>query len=237
MDADDLMYPSRLEVQMSFILRNPGVVFLGSSYAFLTPFGHIFELPSLGAREVSKEEVAGRRGFPDSSLVFNRLAALTAGGVDREFSKCDGLPLMFRLLTQGKAWGLADHLQLYRLRPNSLSKDRDHDAESRQIHFKYAPEFFDPKPTNTTPQSFWKMIAKLEMLSGDTETIGRAVELMRREGDFDAQTNRFPFNNFAGALGRTYYKLRYGAGYRHRPDLEKLFSPLLKKSPFFSQQL
>lgn len=226
LDADDLMFPNRLERQIAFLRRNPATVFLGTAYAFLTPFGHIFEIPARQAREVTKEEVAGRRGFPDSSLVFNRLAALEAGGVDREFAKCDGLPLMFRLLSQGKAWAMAEHLQLYRLRPNSLSKEREHDEESRQIHFKYAPEFFEPKPAGP-PRNFWKTVARLEMLSGDTDSLQRALERMKHEGDFAADANEFPFNNAFGALGRAYYKWRHHGGYRHRPDWERLFASLL----------
>lgn len=229
LDADDLMFPNRLERQMAFLRRNPATVFLGTAYAFLTPFGHIFEIPARAAREVTKEEVAGRRGFPDSSLVFNRLAALAAGGVDREFAKCDGLPLMFRLLTQGKAWAMAEHLQLYRMRPNSLSKEREHDDESRQIHFKYAPEFFEPK-TEPPPRSFWKGVARLEMLSGDNQSVRIALERMKEEGDFAADANEFPFNNAFGAFGRAYYKWRYNGGHRHRPDWEKLFSSLLNQA-------
>ncbi len=209
MDADDLMFPNRLEVQMNFLMRNPGLVFVGSAYAFLTPFGHILDLRARGAREVTKQELAGRRGFPDSSLIFNRLAARAAGGVDREFAKCDGLPLMFRLLTQGKAWGLAEHLQLYRLRADSLSKDHDHDVESRQIHFKYAPEYFEPRPDKTPPQSFWKMIAKLEFLTGHTTSMKHALELMAGEGNFEAEARTFPFNNSFGPLGRAYYTFQH----------------------------
>lgn len=229
MDADDLMFPHRLERQIQFLRRNPATVFLGTAYAFLTPFGHIVEIPAREAREVTKEEVAGRRGFPDSSLVFNRLAALDAGGVDKDFMKCDGLPLMFRLLTQGKAWAVADHLQLYRLRPDSLSKEQEHDEESRQIHFKYAPEFFEPRP-EPVPRSFWKMVARLEMLSGDLRCVQRALDRMKEEGNFEAEANEFPFNNAFGALGRAYYKWRYSGGYRRRPDWEKLFSSLLEQT-------
>jgi len=41
MDADDLMFPNRLEMQMNFIKKNPRLVFAGTAHAILTPFGHI----------------------------------------------------------------------------------------------------------------------------------------------------------------------------------------------------
>jgi glycosyltransferase involved in cell wall biosynthesis len=230
MDADDLMFPDRLQFQMNFLKQNPACVFVGTAYAILTPFGHILELPTRGYREVTKRELAGRRGFPDSSITFNRLAARDAGGVDTEFKKCDGLPLMFRLLTQGQAWSLGEHLQIYRLRPQSLSRNEDHDEESQKIHFKYAPEFFTPKLAKRPPQSFWRYIADLELLSGDLKTMRHALDNMKREGPYESEANGFPFKMPLGPLGRAYYRWRCRNGYRHRPDWEKLFSPFLKTS-------
>ena len=230
MDADDLMFPGRLEAQMEFLKDNPDVVFLGTAYAFLTPFGHILELPTRGSRQVTKEELAGRRGFPDSSLVFNRLAAQEAGGVDQEFVKCDGLSLMFRLLSQGKAWALGDHLQLYRLRPDSLSKEHEHDEESRRIHHKYAPEFFRPYSEQPQRRSFWGMVAKLELLSGDIDAMKAAIQRTANEQNCVADVSGFPFNGAFGALGRAYYKWRYSGGVRHRSDWERLFAPLLHEA-------
>src|SRR6185503_3376062 len=125
---DDLMFPRRLEVQMDFIKDNPNMVFVGTAYAILTPFGHIFEpiLPSK-SREVTNDLLACyKRFFADPSVVFSRRAALDAGGVDLEFTRVDGVPLFFRLLTRGKAWEIAEHLHLYRLQPGSLSRQKDH---------------------------------------------------------------------------------------------------------------
>src|SRR6201993_5057571 len=52
MDADDLMFPERLQTQCDFIKSNPGVVFVGTAFGLLTPFGHIFEpMLTSGTRE------------------------------------------------------------------------------------------------------------------------------------------------------------------------------------------
>src|ERR1700757_5310433 len=55
MDADDLMFPRRLEIQWEFIRQHPDITFVGTAFGLLTPFGHVFEpiLPS-GTREVTK---------------------------------------------------------------------------------------------------------------------------------------------------------------------------------------
>ncbi len=224
MDADDLMFPNRLQLQVKFIKAHPDVVFVGTAWGFLTPFGHVLELPPLGSREITKQELAGRRGFPDSSIIFNRYAAINAGGVDTEFKKCDGLPLMFRLLTQGKAWGMDEHLQLYRLRPHSLSKEAEHAEESRKIHLKYAPEFC----SDTAPGSaknFWRFVADLELLSGNVDSARRAIECMKRDVDYNSGDKDFA--NLPGPFSRIYYRWLYRNRYRHRPDWEKLFSGIL----------
>ena len=43
MDADDLMFPNRLQVQMEVIKQRPDLVLVGTAFGLLTPFGHIFE--------------------------------------------------------------------------------------------------------------------------------------------------------------------------------------------------
>ncbi len=56
MDADDLMFPHRLKVQMELIKQRPDIVLVGTAYAILTPSGHIFE-PILSPRPQSREVI------------------------------------------------------------------------------------------------------------------------------------------------------------------------------------
>src|SRR5215471_5946506 len=76
MDADDLMFPRRLEIQWEFIKQHPGITFVGTAFGLLTPFGHIFEpILTSGTREVTKESLAyNQRFFGDPTIVFNRHA-------------------------------------------------------------------------------------------------------------------------------------------------------------------
>lgn len=233
LDADDLMFPKRLEVQMDFIKDNPGIVFVGTAYAILTPFGHIFEpILSSSSREITNDLLACyKRFFADPSVVFNRRAALDAGGVDLEFTRVDGVPLFFRLLTKGKAWEIAEHLHLYRLQPGSLSRQKDHNEQGYRVRAKYAPHTLAhiPKPSNE-PSSVWSSIAGFELLAGDGRAVRQAAAYL--ESEFAGTGRRLRWLSYLGRLGYRFYRWRNPSGYRYqrRQDWEQLFAPLLGHS-------
>jgi glycosyltransferase involved in cell wall biosynthesis len=231
MDADDLMFPNRLAIEMDFMKRNPESVFVGTASALLTPSNHILEpvLPS-GTREVTKELLAlCNRFFADQSIVFNRHAAVEAGGPDLEFSNVDGVPLLFRMLTKGKCWELADPLHLYRLRPHSLSKGREHAEQARRVRIKYAPEYAShyEEPQGQVAGG-WYQIAVLELLVGDGKAARQATNFLRAEVPGTAA--RIRALSYLGEPGRILYKWRnpQKRPYRRRRDWEQLFEPLLK---------
>src|SRR5262245_31418063 len=103
MDADDLMFPNRLQVQMEVIKQRPDLVLVGTASGLLTPFGHMFErvLSPRQSREVDTDRLGWGRFFADPSTIFRRSVALAVGGVDPEFTMGD-VPLWFRMLTRGK---------------------------------------------------------------------------------------------------------------------------------------
>jgi glycosyltransferase involved in cell wall biosynthesis len=230
MDADDLMFPNRLEMQMDFVKRNPQVAFVGTAYALLTPFGHILEpVLSSGTREVTKDLLAlGKRFFADPSIVFNRRAALEAGGVDTDFSKVDGVPLLFRLLTKGRCWELAEHLHLYRVRPHSLSRGREHAEQAQRVRLKYAPENASSyKTAQDEIAGGWYTITVLELLTGNGKAARQAANFLRSE--VPGTADRIRWLSYLGELGRLLYKWRnpQKRSFRRRPEWEQLFAPML----------
>jgi len=231
MDADDLMFPNRLEVQMDFIKTNPSMVFVGTAHAILTPFGHIFEpMLTSSSREVTKELLACyKRFFADGSVVFNRHAALDAGGVDFEFTGGqDGIALFFSLLTKGKGWEIAEHLYLYRLQAGSLSREKDHVEQSYRVRAKYAPHTLAhiPKPSKEQ-SSVWHSIAGFELLAGDGRAVRQAADFL--EDEFATTARRMRWLSYLGRIGYSCFRWRNPSKYRYRqrPDWEQLFAPLL----------
>ncbi len=229
MDADDLMFPERLQTQCDFIKSNPGVVFVGTAFGLLTPFGHIFEpMLTSGTREVTKESLAyNYRFFGDPTIVFNRHAAERAGGADFDFPKVDGVPLLFRLLTQGKGWEIAKHLHLYRVRPASLSRNNEHLEQAYQVRLKYAPELFKAETKTMPEQNFWRFIANLEFLSKDVKSIRRAFHQMKQEGAWGTKEKVLFFRNLVAQFAFSNYRRRDRRKYRYRQDWEERFRSLL----------
>jgi hypothetical protein len=231
MDADDLMFPNRLQVQLDFVRANPEITFVGTACVALTPFGHIIEtVPKSGSREVTKYLLASqKRFFVDPSVVFSRRAALEAGGIDSEFTTPD-VPLWFRLLTKGKGWEIAEPLHLYRLQAESLSKGKEHREQSRRIRAKYAPELSSVWKKEGPKQNFWQYIAGLTLISGDMKAVRRAAISMKEEDPFRSEANRMMLRASFGKVGGLYYRWRNREGFRHRADLENEFASLLQSN-------
>jgi len=234
MDADDLMFPDRLKVQMELLSQHPEFVLVGTACALLTPFGHIFERVSSGqSREVNTLTLSWGRFFADPSTVFKRHVALEVGGVDPEFTMGD-VPLLFRMLTRGRGWEIANPLHLHRLQPNSMSKSVNFSRQGIRVREKYTPQTRKHWSTlRATGSSGWHFIAGLELLAGDRNAVLQAANLFAHESASAARrSRRFRYASHLGKIGYLLYRWRNASrySYRHRPDWEQIFPPLLLRS-------
>jgi glycosyltransferase involved in cell wall biosynthesis len=230
MDADDLMFPDRLQVQMAVIKRRPELVVVGTAFALLTPFDHIFEcVLSCKSQELDSDRMGWGRFFADPSAIFKRRTALEVGGVDPEFTIGD-VPLWFRLLTRGKGWEIAEPLHLWRIQPHSMSKSADFASQALRARAKYAPQTVNRWPRSLLKGgSGWYLIAGLELLASDGRAVRQAADLLVHESARAAQ--RLRWLSYWGRVGYICYRWRnrWSHRYRHRPDWEQLFAPLLKQ--------
>jgi glycosyltransferase involved in cell wall biosynthesis len=226
MDADDLMFPDRLKVQMKVIRERPELVFVGTAFGLLTPFGHIFQIVlSSPSREVDTALVGRGRFFGNASTLFRRRIALEVSSVDPEFAMDDN-PMWFRMLKRGRGWEIAEPLHLYRLCPNSWSQDMNFYREQHRAREKYAPESLSRFPEREKLISRWYSIATLELISGDTIAVRQAAEYLEKDG-YASAARRMRWRSYLGAVSYMYYKWRNRNYYRHRPDWEQLFAPFL----------
>jgi glycosyltransferase involved in cell wall biosynthesis len=227
MDADDLMFPDRLKVQMSFIHQRPEFVFVGTAFAFLTPSGHIFQrVLSSPSREVDVSVLGRGKFFANPSTLFRRRVALEVSSVDPEFAM-DDIPMWFRMLKRGRAWEIAEPLHLYRVRPNSWGQDMNFYREQRRAREKYAPDSLNYFPEIEKRTSKWYSIARLELIAGDKMAVRRAAEGLEQDGLVRA-ARLMRWRTYLGPVSRMYYRWRNRNYYRHRPDWEQLFAPLLQ---------
>ena len=226
MDADDLMFPDRLKVEMTVIRERPEVVFVGTAVALLTPFGHIFQrLLSTPSREVDTSLVSRGKFFGNNSTLFRRRVALEVSSMDPEFAMDDN-PMWFRMLKRGRGWEIAEPLQLYRLRPNSWGQDMNFYREQRRAREKYAPESLNRFPEREKRISRWFDIASLELITGDQIAVRSAAEYLEKDG-YVSEARLLRWRSYLGTVSYMYYKWRNRNDYRHRPDWEQLFSPFL----------
>ncbi len=241
MDADDLSFPDRLKEQMKVIAQRPDLVLVGTRCVYLTPFGHIFETrPNVVSREIGHlnlrllEEEA--RFFADASVIFRRSVALEVGGYDPEFRMGD-VPLWFRMLRHGKGWEIANPLYLYRLHPSSLIYSEIVPTdESYRILAKYTPELLHlyypgsstwlPKPETWYAQRYWFRIAAYEALTGDRRVLRKAINFLEQGESLKKEIRLLKWFTYLGSMGTISYRWYRRHKYRHRPDLEKLFTEL-----------
>jgi glycosyltransferase involved in cell wall biosynthesis len=226
MDADDLMFPDRLKVQMKFIQQHPEFVFVGTAYALLTPFGHIYQrVLSSPSREVDVSLLSRGKFFANPSTLFRRRVALEVSSIDPEFAMDDN-PMWFRMLKRGRAWEIAEPLHLYRLRPNSWGQDMKFYREQCRVREKYAPESLTYFPEISKRISRWFDIASLELISGDKMAVRLAAEGLEQDG-LVRSARLLRWRTYLGPASRMYYRWRNRNYYRRRPDWEQLFSPYL----------
>jgi glycosyltransferase involved in cell wall biosynthesis len=227
MDADDLMFPDRLRIQMELLAQRPDLVLVGTAYALLTPFGHIFErISQLPSREINTAE--RNRRFADPSIIFRRSVALEAGGIDQQL-KVGDLSLWLRILQRGKGWDMAKPLLLYRLRPQSMSRNGEFRRQGIQARLKYAPQTLrHVSEPQDAASSIWGWIGSLELLAGNRVAARYAAARLECEGS--PMAKRLRWLSYFGRVGYGLYNWRYngtGYQYKHRPDWEKAFAPLL----------
>ena len=227
MDNDDLMFPERLEQQMQVLKENPQLVLVGTHASILTPSGHILDkLPAPTEGSFDTLGFATGRGFTDPSVIFNRKAAIEAGGTDPEFSVGD-IVLWFRLLSKGAGWRMADALHLYRLVPSSFSHTSGMIDECARVWRKYAPNVKPKWAASKRQTPFWAQVAALELTVGDRQAVRRAAAELDRCGE-RSEASRARWRARLGHLGARYYRFRNRNSYKHRLDLEDLFRSKLR---------
>lgn len=122
MDADDVMDPSRLEIQFKYLIKHPDIICLGS---FMTEIDEKNKIIGKRTVPINHEKIYERMyfgmGIQNPTLMINKQL------VPRNFSWCktdgilDDLDLLFKLINFGKFGNLNEYLMSYRIHENNLS--------------------------------------------------------------------------------------------------------------------
>jgi len=126
MDADDVAFERRLEVQYDFMHANPCVLCCGSFYQLIDRRGRaisVVENP-LANDDIQKECLSGRNCICHPAAMFRRAAVTEVGGYDEYFEAAQDLDLWLRLGEHGALANVPEVLVKYRLNPLSITSTK-----------------------------------------------------------------------------------------------------------------
>lgn len=114
LDADDIAEPERLQVQLEFMTRNPGVAMLGSSATLIDHAGSV-----VGTHKVATDNLRRRlllrNQFVHSSVLFNRVKIRDLGAYAPEAFRREDYQLWLRVAASHRIANLSQPLVRYRI--------------------------------------------------------------------------------------------------------------------------
>jgi glycosyltransferase involved in cell wall biosynthesis len=155
-DADDLMQPERLELQMREFRSHENLILLGSQIRYIDEFGN---LTGHSAYPVGDVTVQTRRGercvLAHPSVMYRRDAVLSAGGYRHIFrvdnvDLSEDFDLWIRMSRMGQVVNSEDFLTLYRQHGSQLSNLHRTPQEISSIYI-WAVSRFESAKFQTAP--------------------------------------------------------------------------------------
>lgn len=156
MDADDVCVPDRLEAQLAFAGRYPGIAVVGSYAWYLSEDGRMLGLYRLGPTTLAEFARVTERGqlvhMCHPTVMMDRRAVLEAGGYDERFPIVEDLELFNRLVDRGHVLlTLPEPKLLYRVHAHSIVMSRH-----RQMFrmFRYVAEVVRARRRRLEPPTY-----------------------------------------------------------------------------------
>jgi glycosyltransferase involved in cell wall biosynthesis len=149
MDADDVMYPDRIEKQVEYLERNPNCVAVGGQIDIIDKDGNI-----IGHREyaIKDEDIKKNRflfqPFAHPAVTLRKSTLEEIGLYPEDMWKVEDVKLFLILSTKGEFHNLEDTLLKYRVtfKTESQSKMVDHFKKTNEVR-KWAIRELNIKPT------------------------------------------------------------------------------------------
>ena len=140
MDADDIAYPQRFEIQYMYLKSHPDIWAVGTSYDFSEP-GNKRNLPSSHKQLIICLLLDNI--FLHSSLMIRSDILKKQGGYNEKYIYSSDYDLMSRLALLGKVENLPDVLMMYRWHKSQISQSHKEEQNSYadEIRRKYQIDF------------------------------------------------------------------------------------------------
>jgi glycosyltransferase involved in cell wall biosynthesis len=124
MDADDVAFPERLEVQLAEYERLGRPDVMGSAILLMSEAGHPAGVRTYPVDHdaIARNLVQGGPTLAHPSVLYRRHAVLSCGGYDPAFRSTEDYDLWLRMLGGNRFANAARPLLKYRLRPSSMAR-------------------------------------------------------------------------------------------------------------------
>ena len=122
MDADDIAPPQRLQNQVDFMERHPGVGLLGGVVELINTRGQVFKTvrPPSQDSEI-RSAMLSRNPIFHSSVIMRKAVVLAAGGYRKALLDADDYDLFLRIGEQSRLANLDEPVLRYRIHANQVS--------------------------------------------------------------------------------------------------------------------
>ncbi|MDZ4850473.1 MAG: glycosyltransferase family A protein [Pirellulaceae bacterium] len=137
MDADDVNYRNRLEMQVAFMNKNPTCVCLGAAVDLCDDRGFVFstEFHPIGHDQILERLLNGDGAVIRQPVCMVRAdCARSVGGYDSRYSSTEDLDLFLRLSEIGTLSNIDKPLLMYRLHRGSVNQNRYELQRRHQLH-------------------------------------------------------------------------------------------------------
>jgi glycosyltransferase involved in cell wall biosynthesis len=123
LDADDLSFPQRLEVQLAYLRENEDCIAVGCRIEHIDEAGHLLSnLPQPGQPDAADPcWVPAREPYLMHPFLMVRRSAMIKVGAYRHVVNSEDTDLYWRLIEHGRLYNLDISLGQYRMHPTSIS--------------------------------------------------------------------------------------------------------------------
>jgi glycosyltransferase involved in cell wall biosynthesis len=147
MDADDIAFPEKLELQVNFLLNNPDIKLVGTNFYFVDEKGKILAEKKLPEKS---EDIEFMMPFIDSishpTILTYKEILFNSGGYNIEYRYAEDDELFLRLLSLGfKMYNIQKPLYKYRLIDKPYEYYEKQNSDYYKCGFKYLENYYEEK--------------------------------------------------------------------------------------------
>lgn len=172
MDADDISFPKRLELQYNVLSKNRNIAIVGANMEIINERGVNVSRREYPSSSIKLKKVMFRYSpFAHPVVMYRKDSVLSFGGYDENKIPCEDIDLWFKLGSKHNFYSINKYLLKYRVLPNYSSKYNLKYIEKLGFQIKieaikkygYKPNLYDVMYNISQYLTLWVMPTKLRI--------------------------------------------------------------------------